>query len=182
MKITPTPFDDLFIIEPNISGDARGYFTEVYNQKDMELAGLNIQFVQDNQSRSKKGVLRGLHFQNKPYAQTKLIRVLTGNVLDVVVDLRKAKKTYKQTFTIALNGEEHKQILIPKGFAHGFLVTSEYADVFYKTDAHYHPESEGGINFFDPELGLVHSFNGLDVVMSEKDRSLPFISQAIFSF
>ncbi len=182
MKVITTPFDDLLILEPAVHGDQRGYFMESYNKKDMQAAGLNFEFVQDNQSRSKKGVLRGLHFQNIPHAQTKLIRVLAGSILDFVVDLRKEKQTYKKVFTMQLTAEDQRQLLIPKGFAHGFLVTSDYADVFYKTDEYYHSASESGISFFDPEIGLMNHFKNVDLTMSIKDKNLPFINQAISFF
>lgn len=182
MKVIATGFEGLKIIEPEVHGDQRGYFMESYNKRDMLAAGLNYQFVQDNQSRSKKGVFRGLHFQNVPHAQTKLIRVLAGSILDIVLDLRKDEVTYKQAFILPLTSKENKQLLIPKGFAHGFLVTSEFADVLYKTDDYYFPESEAGINFFDPSLKLASQFEGVDIIMSEKDKNLPSFENALSSF
>jgi dTDP-4-dehydrorhamnose 3,5-epimerase len=182
MKVVKTNFDDLYIIEPIVRGDQRGFFMESYNYKEMKEAGLGFDFVQDNQSRSKQGVLRGLHFQNNPHAQTKLIRVLAGAVLDIVVDLRVEKSTFKQSMVLELSGTDHKQLLVPKGFAHGFLVLSEFADVLYKTDEYYHPASEGGINFFDPALGLNQLWKGVEITLSEKDKNLPFFNQIEFTF
>ena len=182
MKISATGFDDLLILEPKVLGDERGYFMESYNYKTLAEHGIKNQFVQDNQSRSKKGVLRGLHFQNAPYAQAKLIRVLSGSVLDIVVDLRNDKSTFKKSFILEISGENKKQLLIPRGFAHGFLVISDFAEVLYKADEYYHPEVEGGINFADPSLGLQHLINDNDGILSEKDRNLPFFDQVKFNF
>jgi len=182
MRIVPTGFDDLFIIEPKVIGDERGYFMESYNFKTLSESGITYQFFQDNQSRSKKGVLRGLHFQNAPYAQTKLVRVLSGSILDVVVDLRKEKPTYGKHYNLELSAENKKQLLVPKGFAHGFLVLSEFAEVFYKTDEFYNPQADGGINFYDPTLGLSDIFSGIDIIASEKDKNLPLLSDAKFTF
>lgn len=182
MKITATGFDDLLILEPKVIGDERGYFMESYNYKTLSEHGIVTQFVQDNQSRSKKGVLRGLHFQNAPHAQTKLIRVLSGSILDIVVDMRSDKLTFKRSFVLEMSGENKKQLYVPKGFAHGFLVTSDDAEVLYKTDEYYHPESEGGINFADPSLGLQKLFHDNEVTLSGKDTSLPFFDQVKFRF
>lgn len=182
MKITKTDFDDLIIIEPIVHGDQRGYFLESYKAKNFSEAGFNYQFVQDNQSRSKKGVLRGLHYQSNPYAQSKLVRVLNGVILDIVVDLRKDKPTFKKPMIVELSSENFKQVLIPKGFAHGFFVLSDFADVLYKTDHYYHPQSEGGINFFDPTLGLDSILNKHEVILSDKDKILPNFDEAVFNF
>jgi dTDP-4-dehydrorhamnose 3,5-epimerase len=182
MKMTATGFDDLFILEPKVMGDERGYFMESYNARTFSDLGINYSFVQDNESRSKKGVLRGLHYQQEPYAQTKLVRVLAGVILDVVVDIRKEKPTYKKSFILEMSGENKKQLLVPKGFAHGFLVLSDYADVIYKTDQYYHPESEAGINFNDPSLNLEHIFRNHEVILSEKDQRLPNFDQASILF
>ncbi|MFM7852252.1 MAG: dTDP-4-dehydrorhamnose 3,5-epimerase [Flammeovirgaceae bacterium] len=152
MKIIETGFDDLIVIEPKVIGDDRGYFMESYRYDDLKKHGVEIQFVQDNQSKSKKGVLRGLHYQNAPYPQTKLVRVLSGEILDVVVDLRKGKSTFGKPYTIELSAENKKQLLVPRGFAHGFLVLSDDAEILYKCDEFYHPESEGGIRYDDPQL------------------------------
>ena len=182
MKINPTDFDDLFVLEPTVFGDERGYFMESYNYKSLREKGIDYQFVQDNQSRSKKGVLRGLHYQNAPYAQAKLVRVLAGTILDIVFDMRKEKSTYRKSFLLEISGENKKQILIPKGFAHGFLVVSDFADVLYKTDEYYHPQAEGGINFADPSLGLQYLIKNNEVTVSEKDKNLPFFDQAKYIF
>lgn len=143
----------LCIIQPAVHGDSRGYFMETYNQNDMQEAGLDIAFVQDNQSCSTKGVLRGLHFQ-KQFPQTKLVRVIRGSVFDVAVDLRSNSETYGKWFGVELTAENKKQFLIPKGFAHGFLVRSEIAEFCYKCDDFYHPGDEGGLAWNDPEIGV----------------------------
>lgn len=146
--------EGLCVIEPAVHGDSRGYFMETYSRRDMEEAGLNYTFVQDNQSMSTKGVLRGLHFQIN-YPQTKLVRVIKGSVFDVVVDLRKGSKTYGKWYGVELTEENKKQFLIPKGFAHGFLVLSDTAEFCYKCDDFYHPNDEGGIAWNDPTIGIV---------------------------
>ena len=143
----------LCIIQPAVHGDSRGYFMETYNQNDMQEAGLDIAFVQDNQSCSTKGVLRGLHFQ-KQFPQTKLVRVIRGSVFDVAVDLRSNSATYGKWFGVELTAENKKQFLIPKGFAHGFLVRSEIAEFCYKCDDFYHPGDEGGLAWNDPAIGI----------------------------
>jgi dTDP-4-dehydrorhamnose 3,5-epimerase len=182
MRIVATEFDGLFILEPKIIGDERGYFMESYSYKTLLKNGIEVNFVQDNQSRSKKGVLRGLHFQNAPYAQTKLVRVLSGSILDVVVDLRKEKSTFGKHFNLELSSENKKQLLVPKGFAHGFLVLSEFAEVFYKTDEFYNPQADGGINFNDPALGLSDITANETPTLSEKDKNLPSLAEANFNF
>jgi len=146
--------EGLCVITPAVHGDSRGYFMETYSQRDMEENGIHILFVQDNQSMSVKGVLRGLHFQ-KQYPQTKLVRVIKGSVFDVAVDLRKDSKTYGKWYGIELTEENKKQFLIPRGFAHGFLVLSETAEFCYKCDDFYHPNDEGGLAWNDPEIGVV---------------------------
>ena len=146
--------EGLCVITPAVHGDNRGYFMETYSQRDMEEAGLNMVFVQDNQSMSTKGVLRGLHFQ-KQYPQTKLVRAIKGSVFDVAVDLRADSETYGKWYGIILTEENKKQFLIPKGFAHGFLVLSDTAEFCYKCDDFYHPNDEGGLAWNDPEIGIV---------------------------
>jgi dTDP-4-dehydrorhamnose 3,5-epimerase len=181
MNVVKTGFDDLLIIEPEVLGDERGYFMESYNYRTFFEKGITIQFVQDNQSKSKKGVLRGLHYQNAPYAQSKLIRVLAGSIMDFVLDLRKNKSTFGKIFPMELTVENKRQLFVPKGFAHGFLVLSDYAEVLYKTDEFYNKEAEGGINFFDPSLELKLR-NKEELLLSEKDKNLPLLINAKFNF
>ena len=164
IKVTPCPIEGLYIIEPAVHGDNRGYFMETYNQRDIQEAGLNMVFVQDNQSMSVKGVLRGLHFQ-KQYPQGKLVRVIKGRVFDVAVDLRKDSKTYGEWFGVELTEENKKQFYISEGFAHGFLVLSDTAEFCYKVTDFYHPGDEGGLAWNDPTIGiqwpeLVGIYNG----------------------
>jgi len=153
IKVTKTDIDGLFVIEPTIHGDSRGYFMETYNQNDMHEAGLDMVFVQDNQSMSTKGVLRGLHFQ-KQYPQGKLVRVIRGEVFDVAVDLRTESKTYGKWFGIVLSDKNKKQFYISEGFAHGFLVLSDEAEFCYKVTDFYRPGDEGGMAWNDPEIGI----------------------------
>lgn len=153
IKLTKAPIEGLYIIEPTVHGDARGYFMETYNQKDMQDLGLNMKFVQDNQSMSTKGVLRGLHFQ-KEFPQGKLVRVIKGAVFDVAVDLRSDSKTYGKWFGVELTEENKKQFYISEGFAHGFLVLSDTAEFCYKVTDFYRPGDEGGLAWNDPEIGI----------------------------
>lgn len=153
IKVTPCPIEGLYIIEPAVHGDNRGYFMETYNQRDMEAAGLNMKFVQDNQSMSVKGVLRGLHYQ-KEHPQGKLVRVIKGKVFDVAVDLRKDSKTFGKWYGLELSEENKKQFYISEGFAHGFLVLTETAEFCYKCTDFYHPGDEGGLAWNDPEIGI----------------------------
>ncbi len=153
IKVTKCPIEGLCIIEPTVHGDERGYFTETYNQRDMQDAGLDMVFVQDNQSMSKKGVLRGLHFQ-KQFPQGKLVRVIRGAVFDVAVDLREGSATYGQWYGVELTAENKKQFYIPEGFAHGFLVLSDEAEFCYKVTDFYHPGDEGGLAWNDPDVGV----------------------------
>lgn len=153
IKVTPCEIEGLYIIEPSVFGDERGYFMETYNQKDFEEAGLNMVFVQDNQSMSVKGVLRGLHYQ-KQFPQGKLVRVVRGTVFDVAVDLRSNSKTYGKWFGVELSAENKKQFYIPEGFAHGFLVLSDEAEFCYKCTDFYHPGDEGGLAWNDPQIGI----------------------------
>lgn len=182
MEIIKTDFQDLVIIKPQIFEDARGYFFESYNkQKLSDILG-GIQFVQDNQSKSTKGTIRGLHYQLAPFAQSKLIRVLEGKILDVVVDLRKHSPTYGKHFSIELCDENKKQLFIPQGFAHGFSVLSETAIVFYKTDNFYNPNSERGINYNDVELNIDWKINKEEAIVSTKDKVLPSFKEAETNF
>lgn len=153
IKVTKCPIEGLYIIEPAVHGDARGYFMETYNYQDMQQAGLNMQFVQDNQSMSVKGVLRGLHFQ-KEFPQGKLVRVIKGKVFDVAVDLRSGSDTYGKWFGVELTEENKKQFYISEGFAHGFLVLSDVAEFCYKVTDFYHPGDEGGLAWNDPAIGI----------------------------
>lgn len=153
IKVTKAPIEGLYIIEPAVHGDSRGYFMETYNQKDMEENGLNMVFVQDNQSMSTKGVLRGLHFQ-KEFPQGKLVRVIKGAVYDVAVDLRSGSETYGKWYGVELTEENKKQFYISEGFAHGFLVLSDTAEFCYKVTDFYHPGDEGGLAWNDPEIGI----------------------------
>jgi dTDP-4-dehydrorhamnose 3,5-epimerase len=175
MKIEQTNIKDLLILSPSVFEDDRGYFFESYNKNTLEEIGINIDFVQDNQSHSKKGTLRGLHYQNPPYAQTKLIRVLQGKIIDVAVDLRKDSLTFGQSFTILLTSENKKQLLVPQGFAHGFSVLSETATVMYKCDQYYNKESEGGIHFNDSILNIDWVIDLEQAIVSDKDSILPNI-------
>ena len=182
MNIVSTPFNDLFVLEPKVLGDSRGYFMESFSRKTLLEAGIDLNFVQDNQSSSKRGVLRGLHFQNAPYAQTKLVRVLSGSVLDVVVDLRKDQPTFGKHFSVELSSENKKQVLVPKGFAHGFVVLTEEAEVFYKCDDYYHPQADGGILYNDPSIGIDWRFKAEELTLSEKDKNHLKLDQTKFNF
>ena len=175
MKIEETFIKDLVIVEPIVFGDERGYFFEAYSKTKFKDLGIDIEFVQDNQSFSKKGTLRGLHYQNPPFAQTKLVRVLEGEIIDVAVDLRKDSPTYGKSFSVLLTAENKKQLLVPQGFAHGFSVISETASVMYKCDQFYNKASEGGIKFDDPSLNIDWGMDLKDAIVSEKDQVLPFI-------
>ena len=177
---TETGIDGLYIIEPTVYGDHRGYFLEAYNEADFHAAGLDFHFVQDNQSASRRGVLRGLHFQ-KTMPQTKLVRVLSGEVFDVAVDLRRGSPTYGQWRGVLLSGENKKQFLIPRGFAHGFVVTSEFAEFAYKCDEFYHPEDEGGLLYNDPDVGVEWPDVG-EVILSEKDKKNPTLKESKIEF
>jgi len=170
-----TKIKDLKIFEPKVWSDARGHFFESYNQKIFSDQGLNYNFIQDNQSKSCYGVLRGLHFQRAPHAQTKLVRVLSGKILDVAVDLRPESATYKQHVAIELSSENFKQILVPAGFAHGFVVLSKEAIIAYKCDQLYAPSYDAGIRYDDPELDIDWLIPGTDVILSDKDAKLPLL-------
>lgn len=175
-KFTKTVIDGVYIIEPTVFGDERGYNTETYNRAEFEANGLVYDFVQDNQSRSKKGVLRGLHFQ-KTHPQAKLVRVLEGEVLDVAVDLRKGSKTYGKWVSAVLSVDNKKQLMVPRGFAHGFVVLSDFATFAYKLDDFYHPEDEGGIIWNDPDIGIDWG-DVTDILLSEKDKKHPTLKQS----
>lgn len=177
MPFTATPLEGLLIFEPRVFEDSRGYFFEAYNKSQFEAEGLQYNFVQDNQSFSGYGVIRGLHYQQNPHAQCKLVRALAGRILDVAVDIRENSPTYGQAFSIELTSENKKQLLIPAGFAHGFSVLSETAVVMYKCDALYNKESEGGIIYNDPELAIDWQLPEGAAVVSDKDLILPSLKE-----
>lgn len=173
MPFEPTPIDGLWKFKPRVWEDERGYFFEAYNSRIFTEAGLGTPFVQDNQARSNYGVLRGLHYQVEPYAQAKLVRVLEGEVLDVVVDLRAGSPTYGQSFKIRLSARNKQQLFVPRGFAHGYAVLSPKAVFFYKCDNYYSKEHEGGIIYNDPSLNIDWELPEEDIILSEKDQHLP---------
>lgn len=175
-----TEIEGVYIIEPKVFGDNRGYFMETYNEQEFKNNGLDYNFVQDNQSKSKKGVLRGLHFQ-KTHPQAKLVRVLEGEVFDVAVDLRKGSKTYGKWVGVILSEENKKQFMIPRGFAHGFVVLSETAVFAYKCDDFYHPEDEGGIMWNDPDINIEWPYKG-ELLLSEKDKVHPLLKECKIKF
>lgn len=180
MKIKETYISGLLVVEPQVFGDSRGYFFESFNAaKFAELTGIDTQFVQDNESRSSYGVVRGLHMQLPPHAQAKLVRVVEGRVLDVAVDLRKDSPTFGKHFAIELTGENYLQVYIPKGFAHGFSVLSETAVFQYKCDGYYAPASEAAIAWNDPDLGIDWKLPSEDAVLSDKDRNHPSLKEFI---
>lgn len=182
MPIIETGFPDLKIFEPVVFGDDRGYFFESYNANTLAQASINIRFVQDNQARSTYGVVRGLHFQNNPHAQTKFIRALSGVILDVVVDLRKGSPTFGKVFTIELSAENKKQLLVPKGFAHGYSVLSETAEVFYKCDEFYNKSCEGGLLYNDPALQIDWQVPADQMKLSPKDLVNPTFGSCAHNF
>jgi dTDP-4-dehydrorhamnose 3,5-epimerase len=182
MKVTETGFKDLYLLKPRVFEDSRGFFMESFNAKAMEDLGLDFNFIQDNQSYSKYGVLRGLHYQNPPHAQTKLVRVLSGTILDVVVDLRRDQPTFGKHFSVELSAESKQQIYVPKGFAHGFSVLSKYAEILYKSDNGYHPASEGGILYNDPALMIDWGVPEDKISLSDKDKINPVLASANFKF
>jgi dTDP-4-dehydrorhamnose 3,5-epimerase len=178
MRIEQTQLKDCFIIHEKVHGDARGYFIETYNSRDFKAAtGLDIEFVQDNQSRSSKGVLRGLHMQRGAAAQAKLVRVLEGAVLDIAVDLRKDSPSFGQHFAIELTADNRKQFFVPAGFAHGFVVLSEAATFFYKVDKFYEPGNEVGIMYNDKDLNIDWRLADNELILSEKDKTLGSFAQ-----
>ena len=173
MNVIPTPIEGLLIIEPRVFNDSRGYFFESFSQREFEEKVGPITFVQDNESMSTRGVMRGLHFQRPPYTQSKLVRCVKGAVLDVAVDIRKGSPTYGQHVAVELTDENHRQFFIPKGFAHGFAVLSDIAIFQYKCDEFYHPESESGISILDESLGIDWHIPLTDAILSEKDTKHP---------
>lgn len=183
MNVIKTPFEGLLILEPRVFNDDRGYFYESYNAKTFEAAtGCNITFVQDNQARSTKNVLRGLHYQNAPSAQTKLVRALEGVIWDVVVDLRKDQPTFGQWYGVELSAENKRQFLVPVGFAHGYAVLSDTAEVSYKCDNFYDKSAEGGVLYNDPNLNIDWKLDLKDAIVSEKDIVQPLMKDAVYNF
>ncbi len=177
MNFIETDIADVFVLEPKVFKDDRGYFFEAYNKTEFENHGLFYDFVQDNQSKSSYGVIRGLHFQKGEFAQAKLVRVLQGTVLDVAVDLRKSSPTFGKYVAVELSQENNRMLLIPRGFAHGFSVLSQTAVFTYKCDNFYHKEAEGGIRFDDPDLNIDWRVNPNQAVLSDKDKLLPFLEE-----
>ena len=181
MKVEETNLKGCFVIEPKIFGDTRGYFFESFNkEKFKELTGIEIEFVQDNEAFSNRGVLRGLHFQKGEYAQAKLVRVVKGKVLDVVVDVRPNSETYGESFSCVLSEENKKQLFVPRGFAHGYSVLEDNTVFVYKCDNYYHPNAEGGILYNDPRLKIDWMLNDNEVLLSPKDEILPELKNLIF--
>ncbi len=178
IEVTETYIKGVFIIEPKVFGDERGYFLESWSQRDFNAAVREIDFVQDNESKSRYGVLRGLHYQKGEHSQSKLVRVVSGRVLDVAVDIRVGSPTFGKHVAVELSGENHRQFFIPKGFAHGFAVLSEEAVFQYKCDRLYAPQAEGAIAWDDPALGIDWKIPASDIILSEKDRHHPRLSEA----
>lgn len=182
MPFTATEFHGLMVFEPKVFGDDRGYFFESYNEQVFHAEGIRYHFVQDNQARSSYGVVRGLHFQLAPHAQTKLIRVLEGKILDVVLDLRKGSPSYGKVYTTELSAENKLQLLVPKGFAHGYSVLSETAEVLYKCDSFYNKAAEGGVLFNDPALAIDWKISADKMILSDKDKIYPVFADCEHNF
>ena len=182
MPFIQTNIPDLLIFEPKVFEDDRGFFFESFNQQTFHAAGIEIDFVQDNQSFSKYGVIRGLHYQLNPHAQVKLIRVLVGKILDVAVDIRKGSPTFGKSFSIELSADNRKQLFIPNGFAHGFSVLSDHAEVLYKCDFFYSKESEGGILYNDKNLNIDWKIPAGKEIISEKDKALSLFAECRNNF
>jgi dTDP-4-dehydrorhamnose 3,5-epimerase len=182
MPFIQTPIPNLLVFEPKVIQDSRGYFFEAFNLQTYQAEGIEINFVQDNQSSSQYGVIRGLHYQLAPYAQVKLIRVLAGKILDVAVDIRKNSPTFGKSFSVELSAENKKQLFIPAGFAHGFSVLSNQAEVLYKCDSFYNKESEGGILHSDPTLSIDWKIPAGKEIVSEKDKALPLFADCKNNF
>jgi len=182
MPFIPTDFPGLLVYDPVVFGDERGYFFESYNQDTFRKSGVEFQFVQDNQARSSYGVVRGLHFQHSPHTQTKLIRALEGTILDVVVDLRVGSPSYGKVYTIELSAQNKKQLLVPQGFAHGYSVLSDTAEVFYKCDRFYNKASEGGVAYNDPALAIDWKVPAAKMILSPKDTGYPVLADTKHQF
>ena len=176
MNITETEIPGVVIIEPRVFSDSRGYFFESYSKREFDSQVACVNFVQDNESMSTRGVIRGLHFQRPPYAQSKLVRCISGRVLDVAVDLRRESPTYGRHVAVELSADNHRQLFIPKGLAHGFAVLSDTAIFQYKCDEFYHPEAEGGISLYDPALGIDWLTDLATATLSDKDRRYPMLA------
>lgn len=171
INVIKTEIPEVVIIEPRVFNDARGYFFESFSERDFVEQVADVKFVQDNESASVYGVVRGLHYQNPPYTQSKLVRCVRGRVLDVAVDIREGSPTYRKWVAVELSEENHRQLFIPKGFAHGFAVLSERAVFQYKCDEFYHPEADAGIQLLDPSLGIEWGVKEADMILSDKDRN-----------
>ena len=181
ITVSETELDGVLIIEPKVFGDNRGWFMETYSRRDFEDAGITAEFVQDNRSfSSKKGIIRGLHFQRNPMCQAKLLTCLKGEILDVAVDLRKDSPNYKKWISVKLTAENKKQIFIPKGFAHGFLTLTDDVEIMYQCDELYSPECDGGIRFDDPEIGVEWGVE--NPILSEKDKNAPYLKDIKLDF
>jgi dTDP-4-dehydrorhamnose 3,5-epimerase len=182
MRVTPTALDGVLLLEPKVFGDARGFFLESFNQQAFDAAvGHHVDFVQDNHSRSARGVLRGLHLQVEPHQQGKLVRVVHGSVFDVAVDLRPGSATYGRWAGVELSAENHRQLWIAPGLAHGFLVMSDYADFLYKTTRYYAPAAERSVRWNDPEIAIEWPDVGVPYLLSDKDRAAPLLADAQFA-
>ncbi len=178
MKLIPTDIEDVIVIEPKVHGDSRGYFTETFRQDKLEeFLGYRVNFCQDNESKSTKGVLRGLHYQLAPYAQTKLVRVIQGCVLDVAVDIRKGSPTFGQHVSVELSAENKRQLFVPRGFAHGFVVLEEDTIFAYKVDNYYSPQNDRGISFNDEALGIDWILKSDILNLSDKDKNQPLLNE-----
>lgn len=177
MKVIEIHMEGLLVLEPKVYKDSRGYFYESFHQERLEQLGIKKQFIQDNQSRSVYGVIRGLHYQKDPFAQAKLVRVTEGSILDVALDIRPGSPSYGKYFSIELSADNFLQMMIPEGFAHGFSVLSEKATLQYKCSQYYHPESEAGIRFDDPDLQIDWKVEPGKAIVSDKDRMLPYFKQ-----
>jgi dTDP-4-dehydrorhamnose 3,5-epimerase len=182
MKVIKTEIEGILIIEPKVFEDDRGYFFESFNENKYIEAGIDNKWVQDNQSKSSYGVVRGLHYQIEPYAQTKLVRALQGRIIDIAVDIRKESPAFGKWIKIELSEENKRQLLVPKGFAHGFAVISEVAVVLYKCDKFYNPQAERGIIYNDNDLNIDWGLNADDIIVSDKDKMLPEFSHAEMNF
>lgn len=177
VKVEGTRFEGLLLLEPEVLQDGRGFFMESYNERSFTKAGIDVKFIQDNQSHSNKNVIRGLHFQKPPFAQTKLVKVVYGSVLDVVVDLRRNQATFGEAYITELSADNKKQLLIPRGFAHGFSVLSETAGLFYKCDEYYNQAADAGLYYNDPKLKIDWKVKDSEAIVSAKDKALPSLSE-----